>query len=207
MSSPICGGKMKLSTKLKYIEIKPIYIVLAVILAVALRFWGENSITMLQKEVPEIKTTEISGAEIYRYIKVKQAYINENFNIDWASSVQDFEENLDESIHEWFLVHKWRPARFVYVQYRINKILQHIQNREVKLQEADRMDEEAKHLKVILQQNPTNELVEQQIAKLHSSAEDIRYYRDREIRMAGITQEEENIVLQNRKIIEEIIDQ
>ena len=34
---------MKIPKKLKYIEIKPIYVIIAVIIAVTIRFWGENS--------------------------------------------------------------------------------------------------------------------------------------------------------------------
>ncbi len=45
--------------RLKRIELKKSYIVILVILAVVVRFWGESSITMLQKEVPEVTATEL----------------------------------------------------------------------------------------------------------------------------------------------------
>ena len=46
--------------RLKNLEIKKSYVVLAVIIALIIRFWGESTVTMLQREVPIINTTEIS---------------------------------------------------------------------------------------------------------------------------------------------------
>ena len=202
------GGKMKLSTKLKNLEIKPIYVVFAVIAAVIFRFWGESSVTMLQKEVQNADTTEFSEDEFYRYLNVKQAFIQENYHLDWEWALRsDFEETLDKDIHEWFLVRNWHPARFVYVQYRIKDTLKYILQREEKLREADELDRQAIQFEKISKSNPQNEIAEQQAAQLHQRAEEIRYYQDREIRYAGITPKEETVVLQNRQILEQIINQ
>ena len=53
--------KESLWQRIKKIEFRTSYVVVAVILAVVLRYWGENTITMLQKEVPVITNTEPSG--------------------------------------------------------------------------------------------------------------------------------------------------
>lgn len=198
---------MKFFTKLKYIEIKPIYIVLVVVLAVIIRFWGENSITLLQKDVPEINTTEISKEEIENYITVKELYLSQDFTVDWQWAMRsNLEEVLDKDIHEWFLINKWRPARFVYVQDRIKKILEQIKKREASLLEADRLDQQAKQFAQTLKFNPHDSVAEHQIAKFRRLAKDIRYYQNRDIRVAGITEEEEKSVLTNRQIIEEILE-
>ena len=193
--------KSSLVQKLKRIELKKSYIVILVILAVVIRFWGENSITMLQKEIPEITATELSANEINRYIQTKQEYFSAQMHIAPEILIsRDLESYLDKATHEWFLVRGWRPKRFFYVEERIKQILQYIHNREQKLDEANHLEAQAKQImtgKVISENDAT-------AAEFMKQAQDIRYYIDREIRYAGVTDAEERTVVDNQELLEQL---
>ena len=190
--------------KLKRIELKKSYIVILVVLAVVVRFWGENSITMLQKEVPEVTATELSADEINRYAQTKQEYFNEQIHVAPEVLIsRDMESYLDKSTHEWFLVRGWRPKRFFYAEERIKQILQYLHNREQKLDEADRLELQARQM---MQDSGLGEN-DATAAEFMKQAQDIRYYIDREIRFAGVTEEEERAVADNQELLEQLSEQ
>jgi len=202
----IYGGNMKFFTKLKGIEIQKRYVVLVVVLAVIIRFWGENSITMLQKDVPLITSTEISLEEVTHYIQTKQQFLNDNISISQDILVsKDLENYLDRETHEWFLLRGWRPKRFFYVEERLKQILSFLNEREIKLDEAQRLEEQAKQFMIIgvADDNSSESMT---AAELQKQAQDIRYYLNRELRHAGITQAEENIVINNLTILEPLLE-
>ena len=190
--------------RLKRIELKKSYIVILVILAVVVRFWGESSITMLQKEVPEVTTTELSADEINRYAQTKQEYFNERIHVAPEILVsRDLESYLDKPTHEWFLVRGWRPKRFFYAEERIKQILQYLHNREQKLDEANRLELQAKQM---MSGNAISEN-DATAAEFIKQAQDIRYYIDREIRYAGVTVAEERAVAENQVLLEQLSEQ
>lgn len=191
--------------KFKYREIKIRYVVLIVVAAVVFRYWGENSITMLQKEVPVVTTTELSSDEIARYVQTKQAYIAENINVSQDIIVsRDLESYLDKETHEWFLLRGWRPARFFYVESRVQKILDLIHKQQEKLQEASQMEEQADRelqMHAIDVKDPQSD---KHIALLKQKAKSIRYYIDKDIRQAGISIQEEKDIRTYLPEIEEM---
>ena len=122
MLSLIYGGNMNFLQKLKNIEIKKRYVVLIVFLAVIVRFWGENSITMLQKDVPLVTSTEISVQEVTHYLQTKQQVLDDNISVSQdVLTSKDLENNLDRETHDWFLLHGWRPKRFSMLKNVSNK--------------------------------------------------------------------------------------
>ena len=179
---------------LKDFEFKTWYIAIIVVVAVLIRFWGENSITMLQKKIPIITSTEISDLEVIHYITTKQQYLDDNINI--TSDLRgnpNLEDILDKEIHEWFLVREWRPKRFFYVENRLSLILSCLHNQELMLNKADRLDREAAILLKSSADNITNK-ASGNAAKFHQEANNIRFYIDKELRQAGISLREENTV-------------
>lgn len=195
--------------KLKNFELKKSYVVIAVILAVTARYWGENTVTLLQKEVPVVTTTQISPDELHFYIQTKQQYLNENINIDLVIVEHyDFENIMDQKIHEWFLVRNWRPSRFFYVENRIKKIVSLINEQNRKLKEAEKLDEQAAHFaKMSTMFDPETNNHAEQAATLSKKAELIRYHIDKNIRNAGISKKEEQAVRDNFETIENLISQ
>ena len=193
--------------KLKNIEIKKSYVVLIVLIAVAIRFWGESSVTMLQKNVPVVTSKELTQEEIYHFIQTKQEYINENITIDPSILVsRDLESYLDSDTHEWFLLRGWRPKRFFYVEERINTILNLIYERQSKLDEAARLDDMADRMLVAVQsQIPGTSSEGATAAEFKKKAHDMRYYVDREIRHAGITKTEDDTIMENITTIESLL--
>ena len=189
-------------------EIKIRYIVLAVIVAVVVRFWGESSISLLQEDVPVITDTEISQEEVYHFIKTQQECIDENIIIDEDFTTDNVsEKGLDTETHEWFLVRGWRPKRFLYVKRRIRNILEHIYAREKKLAEADQFEKLAQQYQIVNNiQEITPEAENSTASELIKKAHDIRYYADREIRYAGITALEDETVSDNIAIIEALLE-
>lgn len=182
--------------KVKNLEVKKRYVFLLVALALLFRFWGENTITMLQRKVPEVTATEISSLEINQYIQTKQQYLSEHITIsqDLIKS-SDFENKLDKDIHEWFLVRNWRPKRFFYVENRIKLIVSCIQKQEEQLSKADELEEEAQHIvKTTGHFNDPSLNNSVKASNLIKEARDIRYYIKREIRQKGISiMEERNV--------------
>ena len=198
---------MNFLQKLKNIEIKKRYVVLIVFLAVIVRFWGENSITMLQKDVPLVTSTEISVQEVTHYLQTKQQVLDDNISVSQdVLTSKDLENNLDRETHEWFLLHGWRPKRFFYVEERLKQILSFINDREMKLDEAQRLEEQAKQFMIIGAVGDNNSSESMTAAELQKQAQDIRYYLNREIRHAGITQAEENIVINNLIMLEALLE-
>ena len=198
MSFQIYGGNMDFSflKKFKNIEIKKSYIFLAVVIALIIRFWGVNSVTLLQQELPVVNTTEISPEEINHYIQTKTQYFDDKIDIDINIIVsRDLESYLDKDTHEWFLLRGWHPKRFFYVEQRLKKIVSLINDRKAKLLEAQKLEDLAR----IQFENRSNENFGGglTIAELKKQAQDIRYYINREIRFAGITEQEDNAVMQN----------
>ena len=205
-SSLIYGGNMfdKFLKKLKRTEINKWYVVLAVVLAVVFRFWGENSITMLQKDVPIVTDTEISQAEFESYLQTKPAYLADGIDIRSELVLRsDFEDLLDKDDHEWFLVRGWRPARFFYVDRRIKMILSLIREQEAKIGEADRLNAQAEEVLKFADDDPQ---ARSEAAEFQRQAKDIRYYINRDIRNAGITKDEESFVKANRYLLEDFAD-
>jgi len=189
-------------------EIKIRYIVIAVIIAVVIRFWGESSITMLQEDIPVVTDTEISREEINRFIKTEQECINENIIIDENLLADNaFEDKLDPDVHEWFLVRGWRPKRFLYVKQRIHSILEHIYTRQKKLAEAEHYEKLAHQAELATSlQEADFESEYTVVADLRKKAHNIRYYINREIRHAGITQSEDDAVSENIATIETLLE-
>ena len=181
--------------KFKYTEIKIRYIVLVVLAAVILRYWGENSITMLQKEVPIVTSTELSMDEIAHYVQTKQAYVDENISVSQDIIVsRDLESYLDTETHEWFLLRGWRPVRFFYVEERIQKILNHIHKQQEKLQEAKQLEDQAEYEARMQSSAVQDTQLNKKIAAMKRKAKSIRYYIAKDIRQAGIsTQEEQGV--------------
>ncbi len=194
----------KFLKKLKRTEINKWYIVLVVVLAVVFRFWGENSITMLQKDVPLVTDTEISQAEFENYLKTKPMYLADKVNVRSELIYRtDFEDLLDKDTHEWFLVRGWRPARFFYVDGRIKEILSLVREQEAKIGEAERMEAQANEL---LRFKKENTQAKFEAAEFKKQAKNIRYYINRDIRNAGITENEEYLVKTNRYLLEDFAD-
>lgn len=201
--------KEKLIEKLKNFELKKSYVVIAVILAVTARYWGENTITLLQREVPIVTTTQISSDELNLYMQTKQQYLNENININPAIVEHyDFENVMDQKIHEWFLVRNWRPTRFFYVENRIKKIVSLINEQNRKLKEAEQLDKQATHFaKLSTMFNPETNNHGEQAATFSKQAELIRYHLEKNIRNAGISRKEEQLVRDNFETIENLVSQ
>ena len=189
--------------KFRNFEFKKSYIVLIVIIAVIIRFWGESSITMLEKDVPVVTATEISVDEITRYMQTKQDFLNENISIAQDIIVsRDLENYLDKETHEWFLLRGWRPKRFFYVEERLKQIIYHIRNRQKKLDEAERLEIQA--LQMMPAQADTDSVASDSAADFQKKAQDIRYYINREIRYAGITETEDHAVEDNLQLLEQL---
>lgn len=189
--------------KLKNFEFKKSYIVIIVVLAVIIRFWGESSITMLQKEVPLVTDTEISVDEISRYIQTKQEALNENITVKPDIIVsRDLESYLDKETHEWFLLRGWRPKRFFYVEERLRQIIYYIHNRQKKLDEAEMLEIQA--MQMMPAQQETDVIASDSAADFKKKAQDIRYYINREIRHAGITEAEDHTVEDNLSLLEQL---
>lgn len=189
--------------KFRNFEFKKSYIVVAVVLAVIIRFWGESSVTMLEKDVPMVTTTEISVDEITRYMQTKQDFLNENISVAQDIVVsRDLENYLDKETHEWFLLRGWRPKRFFYVEERLRLIIYHIHNRQKKLDEAERLEIQA--LQMMSAQDDTDSVVSDSAADFKKKAEDIRYYINREIRYAGITETEDSAVENDLQLLEQL---
>ncbi len=194
----------KFLKKLKRTEINKWYVVLAVVLAVIFRFWGENSITMLQKEVPVVTDTEISQAEFESYLKTKPMYLSNKINVRSELIFRsDFEDLLDKDTHEWFLVRGWRPARFFYVDRRIKEILSLVREQEEKIGEANRLEAQATEILKFKDDNPQAKF---EAAEFQKQAKNIRYYINRNIRNAGISENEEALVKTNRYLLEDFAD-
>ena len=194
----------KFLKKLKRTEINKWYVVLAVVLAVVFRFWGESSITMLQKEVPLVTDTEISPAEFESYLKTKPMYLADKINVRSELIFRsDFEDLLDKDSHEWFLVRGWRPARFFYVDRRIKEILSLVREQEERIGEADRLEAQATEILKFKDDNPQAKF---EAAEFKKQAKSIRYYINRDIRNAGITENEETLVKTNRYLLENFAD-
>ena len=197
--------KESLWQRIKKIEFRASYVVIAVVLAVVLRYWGENTITMLQKEVPIITSTEISKDELTKYIQTKQQYLAENIQVSpYLIESDEFEEILDKDIHEWFLVRKWRPTRFFYVDDRVKQIVSLINEQIRKLDEARRLEEQAGYFSKI--SNLPNSDHAEKAAYFSKEAEEIRYYLNKNIRNAGISQKEENAVRAQLDILETLTE-
>ena len=185
--------KSPLLKKLKTLEIQKRYVVLAVILALIIRFWGENSVTLLQKDVPIVTDPVVSLDEVTRYIQTKQEYLNENIAIspDILAS-RDLENYLDKETHEWFLVRNWRPKRFFYVEERIKFILSYVLARKAQQERADALEQEAQS---ILDLNPIVKGQKIPSERIHATqmrheAGNIRRHLNQEIRDADIWEEE-----------------
>ena len=212
MSFPIYGGKMKRRKKafwerLKEFEFKKWYIAIFVIIAVAFRFWGEDTITMLQKKVPIVTDTEFSEEELTRYITTKQQYLSDQINIDPILAESYYlEDKLDKNIHEWFLVRGWRPKRFFYVENRIKTILSCLHNQERTLEEANRLDRKAAYLLRTSSEGGAVVDKSSEAASLNKKADDLRFYLKQEIRIAGISPQEEDIVRDFQSILEPLIE-
>ena len=200
----------------KNFEIKTSYVVIAVILAVVIRFWGESSITMLQKDVPVVSTTEISATEIGRYVQTRQEFLAEKINIENPSD--NIEENMDDEIHEWFLLRGWRPNRYFYVENRIKLILALQAERENKLHEASLLDAQAEQAKAMEyvtksfepKKNKKNKKrfeENNEAANIKKRANEIRYDIDREFRAAEINMNEDNMVAANKDILASLLEQ
>lgn len=205
----IYGGRMKkkkketLLEKIKKIEFRVSYLVIAVILAVVLRYWGENTVTLLQKKVPIVTDTEISKDELEKYIQTKQQYLDENITISpYIIESENFEEVLNDNIHEWFLVRNWRPGRFFYVDDRVKQIVSLLDEQIRNLDEARRLEEQANSLNKIFYEISPEQA--EKAAYFSKQAEVIRYYLNRNIRNAGISKKEENLVKEDLDILEAI---
>lgn len=206
MLSQIYGGNMfdNFLKKLKRTEINKWYVIWAVVLAVVFRFWGESSITMLQKEVPIVTDTEISQVEFESYLKTKSMYIADKINVPSELIYRtDFEEKLDKDSHEWFLVRGWRPARFFYVDRRVKEILSLVREQEEKIGEANRLDAQAAEVLKFKDDNPRAKF---EASEFQKQAKNIRYYIKRNIRNAGISENEETLVKTNRYLLEDFAD-
>lgn len=191
--------------RLKNLEIKKSYVVLAVIIALIIRFWGESTVTMLQREVPIINTTEISQEEIERYIQTKQQYFDDGISIDPNIIVsRDLESYLDNDVHEWFLLRGWRPKRFFYVEERIRKIVDFIHNRNARILEANELEERATIS--ARTENQRRFKAGLTVAQLRKQANTIKYNLNREIRHAGINEDEDNAVTRNLSTIETLLE-
>ena len=201
--------KSKLSwlQKIKNIEFKTSYVVIIVIVAVIIRFWGESSVTMLQKNVPIVTTTELSREEIAHFIQTKQEYLDANITIDPSILVsRDIEVYLPSDVHEWFLLRGWRPNRFFYVERRIANILNYINERKNQLAEADRLDSLSEQMIWANQYQTDGNVENYNAAKLKKKARDIRYYINRDIRRAGITKIEDDTVMSNLDILKSMLE-
>ena len=197
--------KESLWQRIKKIEFRTSYVVIAVVLAVVLRYWGENTITMLQKEVPVITSTEISKDELAKYIQTKQQYLAENIQVSpYVIESDEFEDILDKDIHEWFLVRKWRPTRFFYVDDRVKQIVSLINEQIRKLDEAERLEEQARYL--MKTSNSLNSDNAEKAAYFSKEAEEVRYYLNKNIRNAGISKKEENAVRAQLEILETLTE-
>lgn len=199
--------KVSFWQKIRDIEFKKRYVVIAVIVAVIIRFWGESSVTLLQKEVPLITNTQISAEEILNYIQTKQELISENIVIEEeVLAATEPEKLLSNDIHKWFLIRNWRPNRFFYVEQRLKLILKYIYERQNKLDEADRLEEISKQLLISTPPNTdaTNSSTAA-AAEAEKQAQNIRYYIDKEIRSAGISPIEDDMVIENLAVIEELL--
>jgi len=199
--------KVSFWQKIRDIEFKKRYVVIAVIIAVIIRFWGESSVTLLQKEVPLITNTQISAEEILSYIQTKQELIAENMVIEEeVLAASEPEKFLNKNIHKWFLIRNWHPNRFFYVEQRLKLILQYIYERQNKLDEADRLEEISKQL--LISTPPNTDIINSSVAaaaEAEKQAQDIRYYIDKEIRSAGISPTEDDTVIENLAVIEELL--
>ncbi len=191
--------------RFKNLEIKKSYVVLVVIIALIIRFWGESTVTMLQREVPIIDTTEISQEEIERYIQTKQQYFDDGISIDPSIIVsRDLESYLDKDVHEWFLLRGWRPKRFFYVEERIKEIVDYIHNRNEKILEANELEEQATIS--ARTENQRRFKAGLTVAQLRKQANNIKYNINREIRHAGITEDEDNMVTRHLSTIETLLE-
>lgn len=212
MSFLIYGGKMRKKKepfwkKIKNFEFQKWHIAVVVIIALLIRFWGEDTITMLQKKVPVVTDTEFSSTELNNYITTKQQYIADRIAIDPVLSESSYlEEKLDRNIHEWFLVRQWRPKRFFYVEKRIKFILTCLHHQQQNLNEADRLEMLANAL---LKKSFGENVLEnksQEAADLNKKANDLRFYLEKEIREAGISTNEEQAVRDYQDTLEALIE-
>ena len=193
--------------KLKNLEIPKIYVVIAVVIAVALRFWGESSITILERDVPVVTEVSVTQDELEHYMQTKSAYNNENFRVNAQDADNDdFEKKLDKETHEWFLLQHWRPKRFFYVENRLKMILDLMHKRDLKRDEANRLEQQSVQLgKMHGGQSSAND-PRVLAAELLQKAQNIRYYIDRDIRFAGVSKNEEMIVRDNLGEIKALLD-
>ena len=179
--------------KIKHGEINYFYVVMFVVLAVVIRYWGEDSISMLQKQVPEVTKTDIVTEELDHYLVTRQEYIDQQINVDpGLIESSDFLSQLDKGTHEWFLVRNWRPDRYFYVENRVKKILEYMKKREINLAQAQNMNTQVQQL--LATTDAKSPQIRQKIAELRRQIQDIRYYADREIRQAGVSVQEENLI-------------
>ena len=203
----IYGGNMDFSflKKFKNLEIKKSYVIAVIFIALVIRFWGVNSVTLLQKEIPIVDTKEISVEEINHYIQTKPQYLEDNINVDVSIIVsRDLEAYLDKKTHEWFLLRGWHPKRFFYVEERLKLIVSLINDRKAKLYEAQKLEKQADlQAENVLNGNYGGGLT---TAELRKRAQDIRYYINREIRYAGITEEEDGEVMRHFQTIESLLE-
>ena len=194
--------------KIKNLEIKKRYVFLLVIVALCFRFWGESSITVLQRKVPVVTSTDITLGEIYSYIQTKQQYLAENISIspDLINN-KDLEKLLKKDIHEWFLVRNWRPTRFFYVEKRIKLIVSCIQKQDAQLEKADKLDAQAQYLiKTTGHFSDPSLNQSSKAAQLFKEASDLRFYIKKEIRKQGVSIMEEKNIRNNLNSIIPLID-
>ena len=194
--------------KLKNLEIPKSYVIIVVVLAVIFRFWGESSITVLQKNVPMVTTVAISQNELEHYMQTKTAYLNESFRVnteDWQSS--EFENKLDKETHEWFLLQNWRPQRFFYVENRLKMIIDLMQKRDINLDQAKQFEAQAEQLTKMAVGHGAIQDTKRLAAELRQKAQNIRYYLDRDMRMAGVEKDEDKLVQNYRFDLKQLWEQ
>jgi len=194
--------------KLKNLEIPKSYVVIAVVVAVFFRFFGESSITILQRNVPIVTAVAISQDELEHYIQTKAAYLNESFQIN-AEDYKDseFENKLDREAHEWFLQQNWRPQRFFYVENRLKMIVDLMQKRDEQKNEARFLEAQAKQLTQMSAEHGAIQDTKQLAAELLQKAQKIKYYIDRDLRMADVEKDEDLLVQEYRVNLTQLWEQ
>lgn len=189
--------------KLKNIEIKKSYVVAAVILAVVIRFWGESSVTQLERQIPVITSVELVDNEFPSFINLIQEFPNEYATPNLKQP--DFAEHLTKDQQEWFLLRGWRIERFIHVRNRIAALLPLISQMEEDLMQAEMFEQQAAYLREMSASNEDTHLLSQ-AADLKKKASDLRFFKDTAWKKAKYEEFEVFEAMNNIALLRQILE-
>ncbi len=189
--------------KLKNIEIKKSYVIAIVILAVIIRFWGESSVTQLEKQIPIITSVEMVDDEFPSFINLIQDFSNEYTSPSIKQS--DFAAHLTKDQKEWFLLRGWRIERFIHVRDRITALLPLVTQMEEDIMQAEMFEQQAAYLKEMASANEDTQLLSQ-AADLKKKASDLRFFKDTAWKKARYEEFEVFETMNNASVLRQILE-